>query len=607
MRYLCLLLFSLGSTVCLAAPVQIQGVRIWAGPATTRIVFDASAPVRYQLSTKPQQLELLLPGADFATVLPAFNVQQAYVTQITQRPSAEGVHLVLALKDGVTAKSFVLGPNQQYGHRLVVDLSAQDAPSRPPTPASLAAPTAAPAQPAPLVLAAADPATPLAPPPTPPQVREIVIAIDAEEELTDENKKNAQDLLDIYQLASQGDPQLKAAEAARLAILETKPQSRALLFPSIDLSADISANRQDIQLPFDSPGVTYFKSSGYALNLVQPVYNQSTLSALRQADVRIGQADAEYGVAQQELIVRTSARYFDVLAALDNLKFARAEKNAIARQLEQNVQRFEVGLIAVTDINEAQARYDLTLAEEIAAQNQLATSREALREVTGQYHENLAPLIDQIPLVSPEPTDIEKWAETALKQNLQINAADFAAQVARAEIDRQRAAGYPKLDIVGSHAFSDSGGGRFGGAEILGSSIGLQLTAPLYKGGLITSRTREAQHRHTQAREFLEQQQRAVLRQTRAAYLGVLANISRVNALQQAVVSSQSALDATQAGLEVGTRTAVDALDTQRDLFRAKRDYARVRYDYVLETLRLKQAAGILSQSDLEQINAWLK
>lgn len=424
---------------------------------------------------------------------------------------------------------------------------------------------------------------------------------------------NAEDLLDTFRLAAQSDPQLQAAAAARLAVLEIGPQSRALLFPSLDFSATASTVRQDIEAPSQTPGVTgfsgddRFNDSGYTLSLVQPLYNQATFALLRQADARIGQANAEVAAAEQNLLVSVSERYFNVLAALDNLEFARAEMTAIARQLEQSRQRFEVGLTARTEVDEAQAFFDLALADEIAAQNQVAISREALAEVTGRFPEDLAPLIGNLPLASPEPADIDQWTDTALEQNLGIIAADFVAQAAREEIDRQRAARYPRVDIVGIHSDFDTGGGRFGGVETETTSIGLQLNANIFDGGLISSRTREAQFLHVQARQLLEAEQRAVLRQTRASYLGVLATISRVNALEQAVVSSRSALEATEAGLEVGIRNAVDVLDAQREMFRALSELARVRYDYILETLSLKQAAGILGEADLQQINTLLK
>lgn len=418
----------------------------------------------------------------------------------------------------------------------------------------------------------------------------------------------AADLLDICRLAAQSDPQLQAAEAARLAAREILPQRRALRFPTVNLTANGTVNRQDLQLPGPSSanGISNFTGHGYTLNLVQPLYNHGTSSALRQADALVGQADAVLATAQQDLLLRIATRYFDVLAALDSLSFARAEKNAISLQLQQSIQRFEVGAVPITDVNEAQARYDLAAAQEIAADNQVAGAREALREITGSYPEGLAPLADKITFPTPVPNDIEQWADTALKQNTQVSTAEFAAQAAHDEIERQRAEHYPSVDLVGTRSFTDSGGGRFGGSQVGNDSLSVQLTAPIFQGGLVTSRTREAQFRFTQSREQLEQQRRAAERQARASYLNVLANIGRADALNQAVRSNQSALDASQAGLEVGIRTSVEVLDAQRLLFQAKRDYARSRYDYILESLRLKQAAGSLSPVDLEQINKWL-
>ncbi len=416
----------------------------------------------------------------------------------------------------------------------------------------------------------------------------------------------AENLLDIYRLAAENDPQLRGAEAARLATLESKPQSRALLFPAISASANTTGNRLEISKPPSSAGDSRFNSSGYTLSLTQPVYHHDTYVQLRQSDARIAQADALLGAAQQDLMLRSATRYFDVLAARDNLEFARAEKKAIARELEQSRQRFEVGLVAITDVQEAQARFDAALAQEIAAERQLTTGVEALREITARQHDALAALTEQLPLLTPEPADVEQWTETALKQNLQYTAAQHASAVAEEEIARQRAGHYPTLDIIGNRVFSESGGGRFGASETLNDSISLQINAPIFQGGLVNSRTREARHKYTQAQENQEQQLRSVVRQTRDAYAGVIAGISRVKALQQSVLSHQTALEATEAGSQVGTRTEVDVLDAQRELFRARRDYARTRYDYILEGLRLKQAAGTLSQTDLEQVNTWL-
>ena len=415
-------------------------------------------------------------------------------------------------------------------------------------------------------------------------------------------------LLEIYQLAIENDPQYRGVDAAYYAALEGKNQSRALLLPSINFTADTSSNKQKtLSSTSFAVGTRDFDSSGYTLSLSQPLLNYDFFIQLRQSKSSIGEAQANLSAAQQASMVRISERYFDALAALDGLEFARAEKRAIDRQLEQTRQRFEVGLIAITGVHEAQAAYDLVTAQEILADNLLASQYEALAEITGRYHKTLAVLSADTPLITPEPADIGKWGDTALNQNFQLIAAEFVYNKARDEIKRQRAGHLPTLELNASHTYMDSEGGNFGSSETENQRIELRLNLPLFQGGATSSRTRQAQRRADQSRQGYEQQRRATLRQARDAYLSVLAEINRVKALGQAVISAQSALDATEAGLEVGTRTTVDVLDTRRDLFRAQRDHARSRYDYILHTLRLKQAAGILAATDLELINSWLQ
>jgi len=415
-------------------------------------------------------------------------------------------------------------------------------------------------------------------------------------------------LLDIYQLAIENDPQYRGVDAAYHAALEGKSQSRALLLPTVNFTADTSSNKQKtLSSSSFAVGTRDFNSSGYTLSLSQPLLNYDFFIQLRQSESSIGEAKANLSAAQQALMVRISERYFDALAALDGLEFARAEKRAIDRQLEQTRQRFEVGLIAITDVHEAQAAYDLVTAQEILAENLLASQYEALAEITGRYHKSLAVISAKTPLITPEPNDIGKWGDTALNQNFQLIAAEFVYNRARDEIKRQRAGHLPTLELNASHTYTDSEGGNFGSNESENQRLELRFNLPLFQGGATSSRTRQAQRLADQSREGYEQQRRATLRQARNAYLSVLAEINRVKALGQAVVSAQSALDATEAGLEVGTRTTVDVLDTRRELFRAQRDHARSRYDYILHTLRLKQAAGILTSADLELINSWLQ
>lgn len=418
---------------------------------------------------------------------------------------------------------------------------------------------------------------------------------------------HAADLVGIYRMALANDPQIKAAEAARRAAQEKNPQSRARLLPSINFSAGVTRDRQDIS---NSAGLfadnTYFSTTkGYQLVLNQPLFHRDYWVQLEQADAVVAQAEAQYAAAQQDLILRVSERYFDVLAAQDNVQFANAERTAIEHQLEQAKQRFEVGLIAITDVHEAQAAYDLSAAEEIDARNQLASAQEALTEVVGARQESLAALMEKTPLITPDPADIDKWSDTAMQRNFQLIASEAQFKIASDEVALRRGGHYPTLDLNASHGYSDISGGSFGGRNVEDTAVGVELVIPLYQGGGVNSAVREAAELREQSREQLEQQRRATLRQARDAYLSVIAAIKRVTALQQAVVSAQSALEANEAGLEVGTRTSVDVLLVRGNLFRAERDHARARYDYILNTLRLKQAAGILAAADLDQINAW--
>jgi outer membrane protein len=256
-------------------------------------------------------------------------------------------------------------------------------------------------------------------------------------------------------------------------------------------------------------------------------------------------------------------------------------------------------------VQEAQAAYDLAVAQEIEAVNLVDQARESLREVTGQYHTQLALLGDELPLIKPEPADIDQWTETALRQNLDLAAALAGAETAQQEIARQRAGHWPSIDAYGNVGY-DRTGGRFGQADTYSDQIGIQMNVPIYEGGQVVSRTREAEFRHQEALDRVEESRRAVQRLTRDAYNGVLTGISRVDALKQAVVSAQTALEATQAGFEVGTRTTVDVVAAERDLYSAKRDYARSRYDYILDQYRLREAAGTLSPEDLARMDVWL-
>ena len=386
-----------------------------------------------------------------------------------------------------------------------------------------------------------------------------------------------ENLLEIFEIALESDPDYLATGAEHRAAQETVPQARANLLPNARLTFETKWNER--QRRDDS------RSDVLTLDVGHPIYHLDRRIALDQAGNRVARADALYAAARQDLMVRVAERYFRVLEAKDELSFATATLEAFEQQLAQSRQRFEVGLIAITDVEEAKAGFDLSRAQLIAAENALDIAREALRETIGEYQEQLAPLAE-LHLVTPEPADIDKWTEIALEHNLRLLAARHDAEIARKQIGRVRAGDSPTLDAIGS--------------------VGLRLIIPLYNGGSVLSRTRESRHLHQRALDVLERERRRAQRETRDAYLGVNSGISRVNALEQAVRSSEAAAEAIEAGFQVGTRTSVDVLNAQRDLFRARRDLSEARYSYILNVLRLKRAAGTLSEEDLRLVSIWL-
>ncbi len=418
----------------------------------------------------------------------------------------------------------------------------------------------------------------------------------------------ALDLLAVYELARASDPQYRQAEAANRATLEQRPQAISQLLPSVRLRADSVSNKQEIGAGgFNLAGgnEVSFNSHGYSLRLNQPIFRWERWLDLKQADSRIAQADAELSVALQELMLRVAETYFNVLAAQDSLAFAQAEERSLSRRLDQARQRFEVGLTAITDVQEAQAGFDRAVAQAIAAENNVANAREAAREITGEYISAFAGLSAEPPLLRPEPADIEAWTGIALQQNLAVIAGRAAVETARQEVKRQGAGHLPTLDLLASRNYNKSGG-RFGANKVHSTTVGVELNVPIFQGGLVSSRKRAAQQRLQEQLQGLEQARRRAQRSTREAYLGVISGISQVEALKQVVVSSETALQATLAGFEVGTRTAVDVVAAERVSSQARRDYARAKYDYLIDTLRLKRAAGTLSAADLQHVNQWL-
>ncbi len=442
----------------------------------------------------------------------------------------------------------------------------------------------------------------------------------------------AETLWDVYQMARQNDPQLREAEASRMAAREAKPQARGALLPQISGTASFGQDETDSTrsgVSFGSVGGltdSAFRTDkdDWQVQLRQTVFRWDQWVRFRQADKEVLQADIDYRVAELALYTRVADAYFNVLAAEDTLAANIAAREAIARQLEQAQKRFEVGLIAITDVQEAQSGYDQSIAAEILAKRQLANSKEVLREIVGDYPGDLAKPKDEFPLLPPTPADEDQWVETALQQNLSLQSAQLGAEIARDDISIARAGHLPTVDLVGSHTdnrqrgnqnvFFDSdppGGGTFTiGGQAFDSetdSISLQVALPIFSGGATSSRVQQSVYQHRAAKERLERTARQTERATRDAYLAVTSEISRVKALQQALKSAQTALQATEAGFEVGTRTTVDVLDARRQLYQAETNYARSRYDYIVNVVKLKEATGALAEPDLQKINAWLE
>jgi outer membrane protein len=442
---------------------------------------------------------------------------------------------------------------------------------------------------------------------------------------------SAVSLLEVYQQALQSDPLIHEAEARRLAALEAEPQARGVLLPQVNFTGDWTKTNSDgsgtgndidfdpvtgtvtvTPVPFSSE--TRDTTQRWQLGLRQTLFRWDQIINLRRADKTVARAEADREAAQQDLIVRVGQRYFDVLAAEDRLTSTHANRQAIARQLEQAKQRFDVGLIAITDVQEAQAQYDGAVADEIQAKRDLATRRELLREITGEYVAELSAPGEEFPMRTPSPASETDWVDLALSQNLVLISSRLDEKLARDEISFRRTGRYPTIELVASTGNRDSESEQDTGLGFLDTnqdfdsdSISIQFNMPIFTGGYTSSRVREAVYLHRAAREQLQRVTRETERATRDAYLGVLSEMSRVEALEQAVKSSRTALEATEAGFEVGTRTIVDVLNSQFNLYRNITLFYQARYDYLVNVLRLKQAAGNLQIQDLEEIDQWLQ
>jgi outer membrane protein len=451
----------------------------------------------------------------------------------------------------------------------------------------------------------------------------------------------ANELLNVYDLAVAHDTQFASAGYARDAALEARPQARSALLPLINGSytytkgrskgdqsqvtevpvTDANGNPVDnngdgepdtAPFPFGVSFNTNDTNKNLTINLTQPIFNWSAFLKYSKSADQLALAQATYRSAEQSLMLRAAKAYFDYLAANDDLRYTGAQKNSLERQLEQAKKRFEVGLSAITDVQEAQASYDLVLANIIQADQKLAAARESLLEVTGQQDAALVPLQEEIPLPGPQPENVEDWLVQARENNFDLAIARINATLAGHDVSIARAGHYPTLNLVGQYVDADqtakerSAETGDSASHTKGPSIGLQVNVPIFSGFLVNSQTRQAESTERQRLSDVQGSLRSVQHTTRDAYLGVLSGSARVRALKQAVVSNQTSLQASETGLDVGTRTTVDVLNAQSLLYSAQRDYARARYDYLIAILTLKSASGRLTKADLAEIDQLL-
>lgn len=419
----------------------------------------------------------------------------------------------------------------------------------------------------------------------------------------------AADLLEIYRAAKVNDPVFAAASATRQAGLEKLPQGRSLLMPTINLNASSTYNDQTTQYHGMFPiiganGNQRYNNNGYGINLTQPLFRQQNWIAYSEAELQVTQTDAQFRIAEQDLILRVAQAYFDSLIAQDSVQLALAQKTAISEQLDQAKRNFEVGSATITDTHEAQARFDLTVSQEIAAQNNLEIKKSALQQLINSVPDDLRHLGQEFRLDTPQPDDMEKWVKEAQSNNLQILVAQLGVDIAEKEVARSRGGHYPTIDLVANYSSSQANGGNFGiGSDSTGKSIGVQLNMPIFQGGMVSSKLREAEANRERARQELENTRRNIAQQARSAYLNMVSGIAQVRALQQALTSSESVVEASKLGQEVGVRTNLDVLNAQQQLYATRRDLYQAEYNYLLYHLRLKVALGLLSEEDLSKMN----
>ncbi len=419
------------------------------------------------------------------------------------------------------------------------------------------------------------------------------------------------DLVTIYREARDADAVYAGARASYLAGQEKLPQGRAGLLPAVTLSANTQINDRELQFRGGDATTSNSRFNSNSLNLTatQPLFRLQNWITYEQAKHQVSQAEATLLQANQDLIVRVAQAYFDVLLAENNVTLAAAQKAAISEQLAQAKRNFEVGTATITDSNDAQARFDLAVSQEIAARNDLEIKKRTLQQIVGRLPPELAKLSARFTPALPSPNSMDNWVEQASASSLQIRVAQATLDIAAQDVAKNRSAHLPTVDAVASFSESGSGSGVEGrsGSDSNTKFIGLQFALPIYLGGLTSSRVREALANRDKARFDLENTTRTVALNTRAAFLGVTNGVAQIKALEAALISSQSSLDSTKLGQEVGVRTQVDVLNATQQLITTRRDYAQAIYAYAINVLKLKAAAGTLGEDDLIYVNQWLE
>jgi len=422
----------------------------------------------------------------------------------------------------------------------------------------------------------------------------------------------ANDLLTVYREAFAYDAQFAAAKASLAAGKEKDAQGLSGLLPTIGLYANTIWNEQDSTRGGPTTLSTDYNSNRWQVRLAQPIFRWQNFMAYRQGELGAAQAGVQFGLARQDLIVRVAQAYFDVLLAQEAVATTGAQKAAIAEQLESAKRNFEVGTATITDTHEAQARFDLATAQEIAAQNDLLVKRQALRAVVGKEYENLKALKSGVKLSPPQPNDIGKWVESAEQSGLSVQLGQLGLEIADKEIQKQRAGHYPTLDLVATRGRDRSTNQGAVLSERLrydtdSSTVGLELNLPIFAGGYVASKDREAVALREKAAADLDNARRQSALAARQSYLGVTSGLSQVNAYEAALVSSQSALESNKLGYEVGVRINIDVLNAQSQLYDTRQKLAKARLDTLVALLRLKSAAGTLSEEDVAAINSLLE